>query len=147
MNNTIKNFELLDIHRRLHKIHNLFKHWENVKRKWSYASLKASQNTFQKLQYTDFIPSLQCKSDRNNIDDNKTRKISFFWKRRHTLPKISWFKEDKIEIWDYVKLNENENITYEILWALKKAYSPSFLPYISLSFYPLHSIYMRRKHK
>lgn len=98
-------------------IHNRFKHWVSVKRKWLYASLKESLNTSQKLQYTDF-----CSLSTMHIwwkwqwhDHNETRKIPFFQKRRHTLPNNSWFKEDETVIWD-VKLNENENITYETLW-------------------------------
>lgn len=55
MNNMIKNFELADVYRTLYRIHNLFKYWGNIKRKWLCAALKTSLNKFQKLQYTDVL--------------------------------------------------------------------------------------------
>lgn len=51
--------------------------------------------------------------NRNSNKDNKTRKVPFFWKRRHILQKNSWFKDNnKTKIY-YLKLNENENVIYQ----------------------------------
>lgn len=109
MNNMIKNFELISIYRTLYRIHNLFKYWGNIKRKWLYAGLKASLN-FRNCN----IQILFSNYNVNKIETRTmtTRKIPLFWKRRRILPNIfTWLEEgNKIEIWDFFKLNKNANI-------------------------------------
>lgn len=145
MNNMIKNFELISIYRTLYRIHNLFKYWGNIKRKWLYAGLKASLN-FRNCN----IQILFSNYNVNKIETRTmtTRKIPLFWKRRHILPNIfTWLEEgNKIEIWDFFKLNKNANITYQNLWEkmpAHKAHSPSSFLTSFLTFPPRHSIYKR----
>lgn len=85
--------------------------------------------------------------NRNSNKDNKTRKVPFFWRRRHILQKNSWFKDNnKTKIY-YLKLNENENVIYQNVgkkcqfW--RRPGAPSS-PYIILIFPPqLYSIYKK----